>query len=336
MRPKSPFKCRLFSLIVLFAAVPAFAVTVPDLYEASVPVTSSRDAAFIEALRSVVIRVSGRADAAARLGGALNNPRQYAQRFGFTADNVLQVAFDDVSVDRLLTEAGLPVWGRERPATLVLLNVTTASGSSYWIDSSASSAERETIARAARLRGVPIVWPDMTTQDRTQINADVAATAGDSAALLQTAARYNANAALLGTARSDGAGGLSVRWTLASVDGTASASGSLDSGVNLAADTFARVYSASGTTIDNLTVEVSGIDTLGAYATTLSYLEGLTLVRGVSVDQVLGDTLKFRVAVRGDAQALRRALALDGRLVPVTTPDVQPQSAAGLQFRYRP
>ncbi|WP_324314321.1 DUF2066 domain-containing protein [Povalibacter sp.] len=326
----------MFSLIVLFVAGPAFAVTVPDLYEASVPVTSNRDAAFVDALRTVVIRVSGRADAAARLGGALNNPRQYAQRFGFTSDNILQVAFDDVSVDRLLTEAGLPVWGRERPATLVLLNVTTAGGSSYWIDASASSAEREAIARAARVRGVPIVWPDMTTQDRTQINADAAATGGDTAALLQTASRYNANAALLGTARSDGAGGLSVRWTLASADGTANSSGSLEDGINLAADTFARVYSASGTTVDNLTVEVSGINTLGAYATTLNYLEGLTVVRGVAVDQVLGDTLRFRVAVRGDAATLRRALALDGRLVPATALDTQPQSAEGLRFRYQP
>lgn len=335
MRPTRLFHANLLSAIALFATVQAFAVTVPDLYEASVPVTSNRDAALVEALRSVVIRVSGRSDAAARLGAALNNPRQYAQRFGFTADNVLQVVFDDVSVDRLLTEAGLPLWGRERPATLVLLNVTT-SGGSYWIDASANSAEREAIARAARQRGLPIVWPDMTTGDRTQINADVAATAGDPDALLQTAARYNANAALLGTARSDGTGGLSVQWTLASADGTANSTGSLEEGVNLAADTFGRVYSASGTTLDNLAVEVSGIDTLGAYATLLNYLEGLTLVRGVSVEQVIGDTLKFRVAVRGDANTLRRALSLDGRLVPTATSDGSSQPAEGLRFRYQP
>jgi hypothetical protein len=333
MRPISLFHACLLSAIALFAGAQACAVTVPDLYEASVPVTSDRDAALVEALRSVVIRISGRSDAAVRLGVALNNPRQYAQRFGFTADNVLQVVFDDVSVDRLLIEAGLPVWGRERPATLVLLNVATGGGS-YWIDSAANSAEREIITRAARQRGLPIVWPDMTTADRTQINADVAATAGNAAALLQTAARYNANATLLGTARRDSTGGLSVQWTLASADGTASSTGSLEEGINLAADTFARVYSVSGTTLDNLTVEISGIDTLGAYATLLNYLEGLTLVRGVSVEQVIGDTLKFRVAVRGDANTLRRALSLDGRLVP--TPDPSPQPAEGLRFRYQP
>lgn len=327
-------RLRFLLLAALLAFAPAFAVTVPDLYEVSMPVAASRDAAFVDALKVVVVRVSGRRDAAVRLGSALNTPRQYVQRFGFTADNVLQVGFDSVSVDKLLTDAGLPVWGRERPATLVLLNVQATDGSSYWIDSAASTVERETISRAAKQRGLPIIWPEMTTQDRTQINAGVDASA-DPSALLQAAARYNANAALLGTARSDGAGGLSVRWTLASDDGAASAAGSLEEGVNLAADTFARVYSASGTTLDSVLVEVSGIGNLGAYATTLNYLEGMTLVRGVAVEQVLGDTLRFKLAIRGDATTLRRALALDGKLVAVAPADAA-APVDRLQFRYQP
>lgn len=335
MRPTSLVSRLLLSAIALLAVARTFAVSVPDLYEASVPVTAGRDAALVEALRAVVVRVSGRSDAATRLGAALNNPQKYAQRFGVTSDNVLQVAFDNVSVDRLLTEAGLPVWGRERPATLVLLNVITPTGTSYWIDSAAASAEREAIARVARQRGVPVVWPDMTTQDRTQINVDDAAAGGQPDALLQTAARYNANAALLGSGRSDGAGGLSVRWTLVSADGAANTSGSLEDGIGLAADTFARTYSASGTSLNNVLVDVAGISTLGAYATTLNYLEGLTLVRGVAVEQVQGDTLKFRLAVRGDSNTLRRALALDGRLVPTDAADpAQPTDA--LRFRYQP
>ncbi len=305
---------------------PAFAVTVPDLYEVSVPMTGGRDAAFVEALKTVVVRVSGRRDAAVRLGGALNDPRKYVQRFGETADNQLQVGFDSVSVDGLLIDAGLPVWGRERPATLVLLNVQATDGSSYWIDGNASTVEREIINRAARERGLPIVWPAS--------RIDVGSDAGIDA-LMQAAASHNANAALLGNARSDGAGGLSVRWTLASDDGASSVAGSLQEGINLAADTFARVYSASGTSLDSVTVEISGISNLGAYANTLNHLENMTLVRSVAVDQVVGDTLLFTLAVRGDAATLRRALALDGKLVPVAASDTSAPSGR-LQFRYQP
>ncbi len=52
---------------------------------------------------------------------------------------------------------------------------------------------------------------------------------------------------------------------------------------------------------------------LNAYASTLNYLEGMTLVRGVAVEQIAGDTLRFRLAVRGDATTLRRAIALDNQ-----------------------
>ena len=89
------------------------AATLENLYETAQPITSSQDAALVEALKTVVIRVSGQRDAPARLGSALSNPRQYVQRFGVTQDNVLEVGFDDISIDRMLTDAGLPIWGRE-------------------------------------------------------------------------------------------------------------------------------------------------------------------------------------------------------------------------------
>lgn len=326
-------RCRSYWFCLLaLAGLPAFAVTVPDLYEISVPVTSSQDAAFGDALKAVVVRVSGQRDAAARLGSALNNPRQYIQRFGSASDNTLQVGFDSVSIERLLSGAGLPIWGRERPATLVLLSIQAPDGSSWWVNSGSNATERESIAAVAKQRGLPLVWPDLSTQAFDQISA----AADESAALLQTAAHYNANAVLLGKARSNGAGGFSVNWTLASHEGAARASGSLEEGVHLAADTFARVYAASGSSLDSVAVEISGIGNLNSYATILNYLESMTLVRAVALEQVTGDTMRFNLAVRGDAATLRRALALDGKLVPLAQSAEAAVAAGRLQFRYQP
>lgn len=320
-------------LLLVLPATPAPAVTVSDLYEVAMPVTTSRDAAFLEALKVVVVRASGRRDAPARLGATLNNPRQYVQRFGFTADNTLQVAFDSVSIDRLLSQAGLPIWGPERPATLVLLSVEGPDGASNWADASAVAA-RDAIGKAAKQRGLPLVWPDMSSQDRGQLAAIEQGDAG-AAALLQAATRYNANAAILGRARSDGTGGMAVRWTLASEEGAAETAGAMDAGVQLAADTFARVYSASGSAVGSVLAEVAGINDLKAYATTLNYLEGMTLVRAVALEQVQGDTLQLKLTVRGDAAALRRALALDGKLVPAQSTGEAP-TGDRLQLRYQP
>lgn len=313
-----------------FLAASAGAVTVGDLYETAQPVEGSREAAFADALRTVVVRVSGQRDAPARVAAEINNPRKYVQRYGFTAEGVLEVGFDSVSVDRLLSEAGLPIWGRERPATLVMLSIEEADGSSRWISSDAPAHERDFLVKVARQRGLPLKWPAMDSQDRAQASTDAD---GSSAALLQAAARYGANAALVGRAR-----GGSVQWTLVSNDGATQASGGLEEGVHLAADTFARVFATSGSSLGNVTVEVSGIVDLDAYAATLNYLEAMTLVRAVSLEQVAGDTMRFRLAVRGDAGTLRRAIALDDRLVPLTQAGDPAASGANerLSFRYRP
>ena len=133
----------------------ARAVTVPDLYETAQPVDGSRDAAFVEALKTVLVRVSGQRDAALRVG-EISDPRKYVQRFGFTADNVLEVGFDSASVDQLLSKAGLPIWGRERPATVVMFGVEEAGGAWRWLAADTPAREREAIeqgrARSADCR----------------------------------------------------------------------------------------------------------------------------------------------------------------------------------------
>lgn len=300
------------------AALPVGAVTLGDLYETDQPVlNNAREAAFVDALKAVVIRVSGQRDAPARLGSALNDPRKYVQRFGFTADNILQVGFDSVSVDRMLQDAGLPIWGRERPATLVLLNVIEPDGYAHWISGDQPNAQKDIVAKAARERGVPLKWPAVDPQNVSE------------STVLQEAERYGANAALFGRMQ-----GTSVRWTLVSSEGASQVSGGLEEGVHLAADTFARVFAASGSSLGNVVVEVSGIGDLDAYASTLNYLEGMTLVRAVALEQVSGDTMRFKLAVRGDAATLRRAIALDSRLV--AQDDGAAPGGERLSFRYRP
>jgi uncharacterized protein len=316
------FRClrsRLALLPALLAFASAQAVTVPDLYETSQPVDGSREAAFVEALKTVLVRVSGQRDAASRVG-QVSDARKYVQRFGFTADNVLQVGFDSASIDQLLSNAGLPIWGRERPATVVMLGVEEG-GTWRWLGADAPAQEREAITKVARQRGLPLKWPVMDAQERAEASSE-------SAGLLQAATRYGANAVLLGRAR----GGV-VQWTLLSNEGAEQASGGLEDGIHLAADTFARVFAASGSSLGSVIVEVSGISDLNAYAATLNYLEGMTLVRAVALEQVTGEKMRFRLAVRGDAATLRRAIALDHRLVPADAPDA---AADRLAFRYQP
>lgn len=323
------YRCMTFWLALapaLFAAGMAGAVSVTDLYEATQPVTDSREAAFVDALKTVVVRVSGQRDAAERLGAELNDPRRYVQRYGLIADNILEVGFDSGSIDQLLSQAGLPIWGHERPVMLMLVSVVDANGSLRQLSGELPSPERRLIEDAARRRGLPLKWPATGTLGP---GADIAA----QGSLLQTAAAYGANAALVGRPQNG-----SMHWTLVSSEGGGQASGGLEEGVHLAADTFARVFAVSGSSLRSVMVEISGIADLDAYAGTLNYLEGMTLVRDVALEQVSGDTMRFRLAVRGDATTLLRAIALDNRLVPLMGAGAvsPPGASERLVFRYEP
>jgi uncharacterized protein len=124
---------------------------------------------------------------------------------------------------------------------------------------------------------------------------------------------------------------------LATAEGASERAGSLEEGIHFAADTFAKIFATQGSTLSHVNVEVAGIADLNAYARTMNYLEGMTLVRNVTVEQVSGDTLRFRLAVRGDAETLRRAIALDSRLVPTTSGvSGAPEAGERLAFRYQP
>jgi uncharacterized protein len=84
----------------------------------------------------------------------------------------------------------------------------------------------------------------------------------------------------------------------------------------------------------DVALQISGIRDLDAYARALNYLEGLTMVRSVAVEKLQGDRLDVQLAVRGDANALKRTIGLSKRLLPVdgATP---PSPDAGERLRYQ-
>lgn len=289
------------------------AATLQGLYDTTVRAADrsdkARDAAFAEALGAVAVRVTGLRDASDRLSGTLGGARRYVQKFGYNADGTIAVGFDNVAVDQLLSQAGLPVWGKERPATLVWLVGDT--------DVQGMPSAREAIERAARARGIPLLWP---TPGET---AGADPSDGNLGAL---AARYRADAVLIGRANSSG----SFRWVLGFGAAMNETQGSLEEGIGFAADSYARIFATAPSAVSEVAMDVTGIDSLSAYAGALNYIEGLTLVRSTAVERVMGDSVRFRLVVRGDAATLRRAIALDHRLLAANS------DSGALSFRYQP
>src|SRR6202020_2142992 len=110
-----------------------------------VPVAESCEAAqpsaFQAALRIVLVRVTGRTSAEddPALSPLVDNARRYVQQCRRAAGGQLWVAFDGLAIERWLTQNGQPLWGHERPTTLVLLGVQTGAQSGSIVTTEDSS-----------------------------------------------------------------------------------------------------------------------------------------------------------------------------------------------------
>ncbi|HYM36173.1 MAG TPA: DUF2066 domain-containing protein [Steroidobacteraceae bacterium] len=295
------------------------AADVSDLYQTVVPPSNTRDSAFPEALRMVAVKVSGSRDAAAKFTAPMPDLRRYVQKIQTVGnDGSVLVGFDPAAIDSLLTKAALPLWGRERPAVLVWLSMPDASGKPNWVSSDQSSPDRDTVDRVAQTRGLPVLWPSMDAADLTTV-ANLVTARGSSAELLASAERYRADAVLLGTATRDATGSVTVQWSFA-IGGGAKEEAivmtqtSLEEGVQLAADRCAGLFAVPSNVLTDVLVQIVGIHNLDAYAGAINYLQGFTVVTNVAVEQINGDVMRVRVAVRGNNATLRHAIELKRRV----------------------
>jgi hypothetical protein len=263
-------------------------------------------------MKTVLIRVTGRrnADEDPALSSLVSNARRYVQQYRGAADGQLWVTFDGPAIERWLTQNGQPLWGHERPTTLVLLAV---QGGSVLTTEENSSELKAAIVGAAALRGLPLMWPSSAELQKFHIDF-AAVSAGSPSTFVEIARRMGSDGVLIGRA-SGASASPNVRWTHLFQDRSSEYSGTLE-GVNRAADLYAGMFAASGGLVP-VDIEVSGLADLKDYAGVESYLESLTFISHVSVESLSGDTVRFRLSTRGGLDSLQRALSLNGRLQPV-------------------
>lgn len=286
-----------------------------ELYQATVPVAdrseSAQSGAFEAAMRIVLVRITGRRNAGddPALAPLVHGAQRYVQQYRAAGEGKLSVAFDGAALERWLTQNGQPVWGRTRPATLVLLAVQGPGGGSV-ITQEESSDLKLAVEAAAAERGTPLIWPGVAE------HLDYASVAGTAASTLaESAHRLGGEGVLVGRASAPAATA-SIRWTFTYQDRSSEFSGDAAEGPNRAADIYAGVFAVSGA-IAPVELEVTGMRELKDYALAESYLESLALVTHLSVEGLSGDSVRFKLMARGGADALGHAIALESRLQPI-------------------
>ncbi|HEY5622205.1 MAG TPA: DUF2066 domain-containing protein [Gammaproteobacteria bacterium] len=181
-----------------------------DLGAGRVPRTPDQEIRF--AMTQLLTRVTGRVDAALEpaLGDMLNNPNPYLVQIGSIDRDTLIVTFDARAIEDALTARGQPIWGTERPLTMLWLAIDAQGerdilSASEAMDDLSTEFEalkarfREEIVELGEERGLLFELPLMDLEDMGAVSF-VDIWARFSSRIVGASARYGAAAVATGRA----------------------------------------------------------------------------------------------------------------------------------------
>jgi hypothetical protein len=256
-----------------------------------------------------------------------------------SATDEVRVGFSRSGVNDALTSLNLPIWGAERPSTLVWIAADLGGGQRTEIMADTVTPPRrpgevlgaaafplaedaqatfdailDELITTADERGLPIVFPLLDAEDRAQVRfADV--WGGFDQFVARAAERYPVDAVLIGRVAVT-TFGLEVRWTLLRGELRETVvTADVRSGIDWLADAFAAQFTTVGGA--RLTrVTVRGIESHADFGRVFEYLQSVSVIDGASVvpESWSQGSVVIRLAARGDDATLRQYLELDGVL----------------------
>jgi len=320
----------LATVVIMLMPV-AHGVEMTALYTVEVPFdrgeSNAQNAAYRAALTEVLIRVTGSTAVveSEQMATFFPNPAQFVSRYRPGPDGTLIVSLERDAIERVLRQAGAPVWGTDRPLTLVWLAVDWGLGEREIVGADdperlpgdARSIDRNQLLReriqdVAGRRGIPVAFPLLDIEDMTNVSfSDI--WGGFDDPLLFASARYGATSVIVGRIRPGDLepphwtwyfGGQRLDW----VGVTEDAFGTL-------ADSLAAEFVIDpNQSIDTIRLTISGVNSVVAYGRVQQFMESLRVIDRLMVNTVIADKIIYEVELQGGVERLSAALASSGML----------------------
>ena len=346
----------LFLAMLLTFSLALPAVEVEGLYSVQVPLDpndpDAREAAYKRALQQILIRVTGSEDAAfsPELNALFPNPARFVMQFRPGDDETLWVLLDGAAIEQVLRRSAMPVWGSDRPLTVLWIAVDWGRGERELLSAEPSPGEsplspqqqmRERIKRVATARGLPVVLPRRVTDDEISFS-DV--WGGFHERLLTASRQYNASSVLVGRLRAGEAE--RNRWNYYAGTEPRQWDGEIEDAIHLLADTLAGQLAFAGNArAESVLLTVSNVNSAQAFAAVQGIIDGLEMIDAYTVDTVSGNSIRYRININGGARRLSSVLDLRAQLrrAPLPAYPAMPQGpqpaapgADRLDYEYRP
>lgn len=331
------------SLFLCLAALLGGPACAQDLYSGAVPVegqgVAERRSALPGALIQVLQKLSGQRDLSTypaldqRLGEAERMLRsfQYAESDRTLPDGQVEsrleliANFSPEAVDELVRTLQLPRWRTERKP--IVWWVVVDEGRGRELQPVEYQYAWDTVEGVARLRGLPVAWPGLSEAMKETVDLQLL-WGGFTDQLLVDGS--HSDGVVIVAARREGPD-WNLRWTFS--DSRAASSWrtrdrelayALVEGVHQLTDLVASVNSIgpAGQGRWESDVLIAGLREADDYARCLNYLEGLSLVDGVTVTRAGESGVGFRLVLNAEPDYLYNELRRGGRLQPSDERDV--------------
>jgi hypothetical protein len=327
-------------LIALTSITLVHAAEVSKLDEADITVASRandvKNNALKEALAAVFLKNSGLPSVVLNplVKDQINNPEVILTQYGYYEKNgelMLKASFDHQRVISTLRQAGLPVWGSQRPLTLLWMSVDENNEPSILADASSADIRSE-LAQESNNKGIPLLLPIMDLDDVMQVSiTDVRGMFTD--VLANASTRYQADyfaIANLDTQSSN------VHFTIKLFDKNRT-NGVLQPLIsqqgeatdyqqatkrmmNILADYYISQFAIASTGSDVATqVSFTGLNNMTQVVHIETYLRQLSAVKSLKLSHFKGEAATYTIELFSSVDDLQRLLNIDSRLSKLDT-----------------
>ena len=320
-------------LVLTGLCKPATAVVVEDLFTVELPVadqtTGLRLESFSQAFQQVVVKVSGSDDAlrSPAFERPIERSARYVKQFRyinrsqpgdeeFDAGRLfLRIDFDQQLIEGLLREHNFPVWGRERPSSLLVISYDVNENIKLVSEDSTPDLI-ESLDKAATRHAVPVLFPLMDLQDiaMVRIGDIVSREYGNISTMAQ---RYSPDALLVGQIVGRSGKGWHGDWEVRFADQIFKwryEAPSKQAVVDQVVKHLARILALEYALEDHRRVEqslllsVSALEGIDRLIRVQNYLKSLSVVESVRVALINQDVVTYQLKLRNDPEDLQRLI----------------------------
>ena len=326
----------------------ATAVEIGQLDQATVTVdsrsTHARNQALQQALFNVLLLNSGAKELQdnSQIQAALADASSMVVQYDYDQTNdglQLNVTFDHDKVINLLRTTNLPVWGKQRPLTLVWL-ASDSDGERHLVSDESTSAEHQAFIKASKTRGIPLMFPLLDLDDLMAINvndvrgqftntvakassryaadyfamvsfdSDVSAT--DSTGTTAPASKVHYQAALYGKSAESNP----YAPALVSSSGDAdSREAAIDEMMLALSDYFVQQYAATDSgQANSADIEFSNVAHMRQLVEIEAFFRQLTAVKHFNIKSIRGNHVIYQLQLFGSRDDLSNVLRLEQRI----------------------